>query len=83
MYQGNFKFMLFNSCCSDIIEYLINAEQSVYTEPLVTTVNLLSFTEIIVKKIYNHYSFKINNNWSLRDMLNNKKFKELINRSIL
>ena len=83
MYQGNFKFMLLNSCCSDIIEYLINAEQSVYTESMVTTVNILSFAEIIVKKIYNHYSFKINNNWSLMDMLNNEKFKELINRSIL
>jgi len=83
MYQGNFKFMLYSSCCSDIIEYLINAEQSVYTEPMVTTVNILSFTEIIVKKIYNYYSFKINENLSLRGMLNNENFKELVNSSIL
>ena len=83
MYKGNFKSMLKSSCCSDIFEFLVLAEESCYREPIISTISLLSFVEIVVKKIYNQYGFQIDKSWSLKEMLDNKDFAELINKEIL
>lgn len=80
MYNGNFQFMLNSSCCSDVLDHLVLAEEAFCRNPVVSAVSLLSFVEIIVKKIFNQYSFQIQ---SLNEMLEHKDFSELINTSIL
>jgi hypothetical protein len=83
MYRGNFKYMINSSCCSDVIEYLINAEESLYRDPVISTICMLSYCEIIVKKIYNQYSLGFDINWDLKNMLDNDAFSNLVNREIL
>lgn len=83
MYKGNFKFMLYSSCCSDVIQYLILAEEAITRKPIVSTVSLLSFVEIVVKKICNQYDFQLDGSWSLKEILEYKYFAELVNNEIL
>jgi tRNA A37 threonylcarbamoyladenosine biosynthesis protein TsaE len=59
---------------------LVLAEEAFCRNPVVSAVSLLSFVEIIVKKIFNQYSFQTQ---SLNEMLEHKGFTNLINTSIL
>lgn len=83
MYKGNFKFMLYRSCCSNTLGFAIEAEQYLYNNPTVSAIKSLSLVEIIIKKLYNQFPIKSLEEWNLNDILNNKDFSELINKSIL
>lgn len=83
MYKGNFHFMFYRSGCSDTYDFLIVAEQTVTANPTFSAIKSLCFVEIIVKKICKEYSFGMDNEWNLEEILSTKELSELINASML
>lgn len=83
MYTDNFKYMIGNSNCCDVVDYLIKAEKFVYKEPIIATYSLLSFIEIVVKRIYRTLNQHVLSSNNFDYMLKSKDFFDVINVNIV
>ena len=85
MYKGNFEFLKQSKSMyfSDFYHYLQEAEKYCCSNPQGSAIIILSFAEIVVKKLYHELKLDYEMGLTLKDRISNEPFSRLVNKEII
>lgn len=85
MHQGNFEFLKQSKSMyfSDFYHYLQEAEKYCWRNPQGAAIIILSFAEIVVKKLYHELKLDYKMGLTLKDRISNEPFSRLVNKEII